>query len=496
LVKLCKENIRLRTDIVKLGNTKTYEEEFISSLKANKVMLSEIKKNRLYTKMEDKVNINNAIKLFSISTVFKISNLSKPSLCFIERWFPIVVDSKDFLALDFVYLAKIIQSSQLFIDTELQVFDAAESWLNHNKERFNYAKVILSRIRLTLLSASVLNNILDKESYFTMNSECVIIIKEVLEHKQLKLDFHSNDFTSNSRYCNQTNFNIILCGGLEISGEDSEIEDVVNYVYSIDGNNIDNIITLPQTTDELPYNMVCTKGEIYVFVSNNNYTKKSIEKYSPFTNTWEKVADMYDNRIEFSACSFMDDIYIIGGRLPNTNIKSCVKFNTKSRTWEECVVLIEGRSRPSSVVFEGKIVVSAGFNHGNLNSVEAYDHVADMWSYMPNMIEGRYDHISVAVKNKLFIFGGYGEDLDGPEIFCEMFDSRCNKFVTVNPLPNSFTFDTRPESVSAIGSKLAVFGGKIDTILFYDVKNEEWSEESFAVTNKLQEYCCAKLPQL
>ena len=50
--------------------------------------------------------------------------------------------------------------------------------------------------------------------------------------------------------------------------------------------------------------------------------------------------------------------------------------------------------------------------------------------------------------------------------------------------------------VISIGSKLAVFGDDRNSILFYDVENEEWSDESFEVTKTLRGYCCAKLPQL
>ena len=37
-----------------------------------------------------------------------------------------------------------------------------------------------------------------------------------------------------------------------------------------------------------------------------------------------------------------------------------------------------------------------------LNTVEAYDEIADEWSYMPSMIESVYSHSLNAIKNKLF----------------------------------------------------------------------------------------------
>ena len=56
--------------------------------------------------------------------------------------------------------------------------------------------------------------------------------------------------------------------------------------------------------------------------------------------------------------------------------------------------------------FKKKIEVSGRLNNTTiltLNTVEAYDHVANKMTYMPNMIEKKFCHKSVAIKNKLFI---------------------------------------------------------------------------------------------
>ena len=82
---------------------------------------------------------------------------------FIERCFAIVAESKDFSELDFASLVKILSSSGLNIDSELQVFDAFYSWLCHDiTKRSKYAKQLLSKVRISLLSVQALNKILKK----------------------------------------------------------------------------------------------------------------------------------------------------------------------------------------------------------------------------------------------------------------------------------------------------------------------------------------------
>ena len=73
------------------------------------------------------------------------------------------------------------------------------------------------------------------------------------------------------------------------------------------------------TIERKMFTAVCLKGEIYVFggYDNVNNLVKSIERYSLSTNKWSKVTSIYDNRVDFCACSFMDrymfleDVFII-----------------------------------------------------------------------------------------------------------------------------------------------------------------------------------------
>ena len=97
----------------------------------------------------------------------------------------------------------------------------------------------------------------------------------------------------------------------------------------------------------------------------------------------------------------------------------------------------EIRTFAACTVFEGKIVVSGGYNLNNfigINTVEAYDHVADEWTCMPNMVEGRRKYGSVAMKNKLFVFGIYIFGIGSSEVY----DSRFNNFVVLKQKPSTF----------------------------------------------------------
>ena len=102
-----------------------------------------------------------------------------------------------------------------------------------------------------------------------------------------------------------------------------------------------------------------------------------------------------------------------------------LKFIFKNRTY---------RIDAASTVFGGKVVISGGINNiGLLRTVEAYDHVADKWSYMPSLIHESCDHNMSAVSNKLYALGcSFSPDI------IEVYDTFCKKFVVVTKIPEFF----------------------------------------------------------
>ena len=193
-------------------------------------------------------------------------------------------------------------------------------------------------------------------------------------------------------------------------------------------------------------------------------------------------------------CSFVDSVFFIRGcnnynRNRNNDIrKSCVVFETNTKKWIEVAKLNDFRIEAACTVFEGRVVVSGGTNSNeNLRSVEAYDHVADKWSYMPNMINEIYGHELVPVSNKLFALGRYFA-----YNICEVYDSICKEFVVIKSHP---TFLDRSHHTSiSVGRKILVFKNYSTKVAVFDVDKNEWSEESFEVTKCISNFHCLKIP--
>ena len=280
-----------------------------------------------------------------------------------------VIETQNFLHLEFGQVLKILASSELNIHSEVEVLTAASSWLKHNsEERRTYAKELLLKVRLTLLSEHALKYILDSKTLLTEVQECVKILKEVYKN-QLK-QTTNNRFTT--RYCSQNMFSFLLCGGFDTLSMNAV--KTVNQVY---GSNLNKTKVLsPMTIKRRNFEAVCLKGEVYIFggFDSNGDVLMPVEKYSPSNNTWNLITDMVDNCGHFCTCAFMDRIYIVGGVCYQTYkaTDSCLQFDTKNKSWEEIAKMNEARKFAACVVFQGNVVVSGGknINNNDLNSVE------------------------------------------------------------------------------------------------------------------------------
>ena len=112
-------------------------------IKFKKMLLSRFEDNNYNNVMISHTNAKKCLVTYCASNIFNLSNSIKVSMNLIERCFPIISDSDNLFELDFNSLMKILSSNDLKIDSELQVFIAADSWLCHDiNKRGKYAKYL------------------------------------------------------------------------------------------------------------------------------------------------------------------------------------------------------------------------------------------------------------------------------------------------------------------------------------------------------------------
>ena len=119
----------------------------------NKLFLQINLQRRLCKHLEKCLNYKNFLTYLQFTNTFNLFSVYKGTFKYIERWFTMIVETKNFLELNINQVSKILTSSELVITSEVEVFLAADKWVSHNfEERSKFAKNLLLKVRVNLLS--------------------------------------------------------------------------------------------------------------------------------------------------------------------------------------------------------------------------------------------------------------------------------------------------------------------------------------------------------
>ena len=419
--------------------------------------------------MINKLTTKNVLLFLTLGGTFSLPNLFKASLNYSCRCFTIINGTQNFSELSFAILARILKSSQLRVTSELEVFDAVDFWVGcESRERLKFAKSLLLKVRLPLLSRHALKSVLKR----TAHVDCAEVINDVL----------NETIKPPNRYCGQNNFDVLVCGGI-----DRRV--YTGFVHHVDGRSFESCkrLTLPSKRREMKAAVV--RGEVYFFGGFEKRASNDLAvfKYSLATGRVTNACEMYDDRQDYCVCALADKIYVVGG-----SKSYCAEFDTLESAWKEVAGTSEPRECPSCAAFDGRLVVTGGRSvelYGDyLRTVEAYDRAANEWLPLPSLNFARSRHRSAAMGDKLFVSPGFGH------LSFEMFDKVSNAFAVLkSPAPYFCPFFA---GLCPVGSKLVAFSSASKTVTCYDVESGEWTEEAFGLTENLVDFCCVKVPRL
>ena len=406
---------------------------------------------------------------------------------YIERWFCLLIGEQKHLDLSFRSFVKVCANSELNTTSELEVVNAIESWINHReRNRIRFAFDLSKKIRLPLLSTAAKKNLLSDCSLFTKCKKSEKYIKNAPRTKK-QLRINPASLSLQNRYCSQESFDLLV--------SDGDYYRRSKVLYLLNNNSVSRSITLHESDYKTGLTeLVYLNMHIYSVYESRKSSKIVVRSFSLSENKWSEPFEYDKNQSVLGARAFMGKVCIVGiGRYK----EKLICFNPRSGGFEEGAELRERRSEGAACcVFGGRIVVSGGESHVYKKSVEAHDASANRWVKMPRMVEGRSQHHSAAVRNKLYVFGGVRSET------CEVFDFLSNAFVLIK---SGYPFGGEAHwrvvgTNAAIGSKILVFNHyKLEAALF-DTETEEFSEARKVSLEKIQpkdfqNYSCLKLPR-
>ena len=403
-------------------------------------------KKILKSQLMEKLTVENVCFFYEVFKGFETKILK-----YIARTFCVITNNNKYLHLSFESFIRVLSHSGLKISSELEVFYSGDKWINHDStSRKKHAFDLIKTVRLPLLTPSVFNEISKGENSFSKHIQCFSAYVDQI--KNTPVDPGRADFQN--RYCPQDSFFMLIRRKISIKLNRSSY-----VIYEFKGNKRTKTVgSVKHKILDLLFRPMIINETIYIT------SLSSIFVYSTNQKKLKEVTELPVWKHEYLSCAFMSNIYFFG-----LFKNSCTVFNIKAKKWKRLKNTINDRTLAACAVFGGNIVVSGGSSKTNeLRSVEFYDHCANEWKRMPDMLQGRHSHASVSFKNKLFMLGGHGYQSS------EAFDSFGKVFVYIKP--STIRFDRMDRFVGAqavtVRNKVLLFKKLNAAVL--DVEREKW----------------------
>ncbi|XP_072553654.1 kelch-like protein 26 isoform X3 [Paramormyrops kingsleyae] len=216
---------------------------------------------------------------------------------------------------------------------------------------------------------------------------------------------------------------------------------------------------------------VCVlNNQLYVLGGRKYYGArdilKSVIRYDPAQDHWDRVADMHSPRDYFATACLAGKVYVFGGNHDDTQYLNTVEFYTpEDNTWRLAQPLDRALCGHAAAVSGGEIFISGGCDtrSGCLPYLWCYDPSHGCSSRAPMVAGvGRAGHAMLALGGKLLVVGGlqplwagFGDQLQ-----CEAYDPTLDTWVAIPRLPRPHLF---PAAVLLDGVMYVLGGSSVDT---------------------------------
>ncbi|XP_062285987.1 kelch-like protein 10 [Scomber scombrus] len=396
--------------------------------------------------LEQKLCVENCIGTWMSAELYNCPDLRKKANLYILHHFEEVAGSSEkFLQLSVQQLAGLIKKDELNVRQESTVFEAILRWIDHNlEERKSHMAVLLSKVRLLVMSVNYLVDTVCKNNLVRTSLACVTMVSNAMK------TLHESNMEKPLTCTRLPHTVLLTIGGWvkDCPTESVEIYDVRadrwvtlsnngkaprafhgcvylnGFVYCIGG--FDNLSFLrsvrrlnlftrswqevgPMNSVRCYVSVAVLNGCIYAMGGYDRFGQlNTVERYQPNANQWTMMAPMNDQRSNANATTLHGKIYICGGFNGEELLSSAECYNPQSNQWTMIASMGSGLNGAAVIAYKDLIYVVGGFNGVNcVNTVIAYDPVSHRWRAIPPMINSRSNFGIAVLEDQLYAVGGF-----------------------------------------------------------------------------------------
>ena len=382
----------------------------------------------------------------------------------------------EFLSLEAKEVERWISSDEIVVETEADVFQIAQKWVEHNKsERKAAFEELLRHVRLVFVSRDYLLNVVTNE-LVRENAGCFTLVSDAIR----QTTFSSDDDLPQSPRKGLDTRAIVACEG-EYAFCYVPQKDEWKRLPTCSCSAKKRSIGIPST------HIIRFRDQLFKFCSLG-----LAERYDPFLNGWssfpfcfgigwdkvtvikgelfsihETVARIKKDKIntktvtikkfQVETCSWQklhsssqcyrkdscvigsgNFLYLLGGTLPHTSqhVAKVDRFDITEKKWEEITDMQQARGGAFGVASQEKIFVAGGADEEGtvLKTCEVYNVSTNEWQLIANLNVCRTHGSMVCLGGTLYVLGGFDQTKRNPEHSVEYYDKQ-GKWIVKTTIP-------------------------------------------------------------
>ncbi|CAH2316852.1 kelch 13 [Pelobates cultripes] len=473
------------------------------TLKAAEVLLVREAIKLCFQFLEDGLTQENSLDILNITKRRGPEELKQKATSYVGHQNKHVLKQPgDLGKIDKIMLSEILDQKNIPGYTELDLFNFAVAWLQHDPSRLQEAGDVLKRIRFSLIPLEDLQRHVKETTIMKTDSNCFRYLQDALRyHSQIysqpALNWESASIRTSSEKMlvlgGRTSDNRV-CGNMWVESQDgsswADLGELCTPVY----NHCVAVIN----------DFLFIIGGQTRFDPSGKHPSNEVFRFNPRNGTWLQVAGMLEKRTRFHADVVADRIVAVGGGTLLGNLTNTVEeYQPSENKWESTAPFPLAIADHAGTTHKGILYISGGYSAGRtLNDVYSYLPRLRRWVVNRAMTFARCDHGMATIGDTIFCIGGRTLNAAKKWIHVnetEYYSPAADQWSSLKLSP----FNCCQFSILTHQSKLYITGGgslksmnKEDGVFVYDPEAKTWSKAGSLPRPLVDHASCAiKLPQ-
>ncbi|XP_061103299.1 kelch-like protein 15 isoform X2 [Conger conger] len=417
----------------------------------------------------------------------------------LENFVPLMARS-DFLSyLSFEKLMAYLDSDQLSRFPEIELYEAVQAWLRHDRRRWRHTDAVVQNVRFCLMTPSNVFEKVKTSEFYRYSRQLRQEVDQALNYfhevnEQPLLDTRSNRIRSIRP---QT---AVFRGMIGHSMVNSKILLLhkPKVWWELEGPQV------PLRPDCLAIvnNFVFLLGGEELGPDGEFHASSKVYRYDPRQNSWLRMSDMSVPRSEFAVGVIGKFIYAVAGRTRDETFYSTERYNIVEDRWEFVDPYPVNKYGHEGTVLNGKLYITGGITSSSTSKqVCVFDPgreglpehrtrrtqvLTNCWENKSKMNYARCFHKMISYNGKLYVFGGVCvilrasfESQGCPST--EVYDPETDEWTILASMP----IGRSGHGVAVLDKQIMVLGGLCynghysDSILTFDPEENKWKEDEY-----------------